>query len=394
MNILHISPSIQPEFGGPSHSVPALCSALARAGQKVTLLTTNWSRTGSPSAAPVPAHDFSIRVVSSKPFLLRPTLPASSELAQEAVRLAAGHDVVHVHTLWNPATSGVLRALRRQRIPYFLTPHGMLDPLVLRRNPAIKLAWASLIERDNVEQAHLLHFTSQDEAQKAGSLGWKLPDSMVAPNPIDCDYWKTLPGPELFQNAFPAIQSGPVIMFVGRIDWVKNLDALISSLAVLRKEGLDCSLALVGPDLDRHGATLRSQAEEAGISRHVHFTGLLAGDLLRSALARAAVVALVSKKENFGLAAAEALAAGVPVVLSPGVAIGASLQGFRFAQVASPTAESLAAAIRMLLDHPPDDSAREEIRSMAVSLWGGDASTRPLLEAYSRLAERPIPTNS
>jgi glycosyltransferase involved in cell wall biosynthesis len=200
-------------------------------------------------------------------------------------------------------------------------PHGMLDPVVFQRNRWKKIPWAFLWERSNVERASIVIFNTAAEEQKAKLCGWNLHRTFVLPHFMDLALWKNLPARSAFEDFFPQVRGTEVVLFVGRINWVKNLDKLFEALVAVRAARPTVMLVCVGPDGDGYKVELEERIRALGLDEHVLFTGMLEGERLRAAYARGNVLALVSQKENFGLAAAEALACGLPVVVSEGVDI-------------------------------------------------------------------------
>jgi len=267
-----------------------------------------------------------------------------------------------------------LRALRQTGSMYCLSPLGMLDPVVLRRNRWKKLPWRFLWERANIENAALVHFTASMEEEKARGH-WKLKRTIVVPHVIDPDDWKELPDRSAIESSFPEIQGREVILFVGRINWVKNLDLLISALPAVRRERPRAMLLCAGPDNEGYQAVLEKQANKLGIEDHVVFTGMLEGDLLKSAYTRADALALVSQKENFGHAAAEALACGIPVVLSSGVGIGSDWPASPAVLRVEPTSGQIASALIRTLQRSaalglPDPEAHHLARNFLGTFPG------------------------
>jgi glycosyltransferase involved in cell wall biosynthesis len=225
----------------------------------------------------------------------------------------------------------------------------MLDPVVIRRNRWKKFAWRLLWERANVEGAALVHFTTQMEEKRARGA-WKLNRSVIIPHVVDLSHWGSLLSPSVMDERFPQIQGREVILFVGRINWVKNLDLLLKALAKVRLERPGAMMMLVGPDNEGYRSVLEKQARRLGIGNRILFTGMLQGDDLKSAYARANVFALVSQKENFGHTAAEALASGIPVVASEEVGVAADWPAceavFRVQSKVEPIADGLIRALR------------------------------------------------
>jgi glycosyltransferase involved in cell wall biosynthesis len=383
MRILGILPSINPVTGGPSKSAVRQMTQLARLGHHVECFTTMWPEFAPGDGERVSERDgLIVREFPATPIWPANHVPYSHALVA-AVRRARGRfDFYHAHSLWNPLITHSISLLRVSRDPYAITCHGMLDPVVFARHRALKWCWANLWERRNVEGASLLHFTSDEECRKAQSGGWRLRRTVVMPNIVAIPKKAVMSLPRMwFDRDYPRLTGKIVIAFVGRLNWVKNLHLLVSALARVRGRGWDAVLLCVGPDSDGLRQALERQATQVGVRQHVVFTGLLEGDTLQRAYARADVVALVSRKENFGLAAAEALAIGVPVVLSDGVDMGKDWVAppvWRVEQTVESIVEGLVAALSY---------AREAGVPCAAALrlaereWG-QSQIRRLADAY------------
>jgi len=324
MHILHILPSMALETGGTMTAVMQLCREQSRNGHGVVLYTTHWPReTGAacPNSSPFSKGCFMIKAFPIKRSRLMSNLPHSPELIQSLRSVSKDFDLVIVHSLWNPLATFSMRALRENRTPYSLMPHGMLDPIVFRRNRWKKLPWAFLWERSNVEKAAIVLFNTPAEEEKAKRCGWHLPQTFILPHVIDLAEWKDLPHRSTFERLYPRISGSEIILFVGRINWVKNLDKLIEALTLVRRKRPNVMLVCVGPDDEACKRELVQRVRSLGLSEHVLFTGMLEGKELKAAYARSDVLALVSQKENFGISVAEGLASGLPVVVSEGVDI-------------------------------------------------------------------------
>jgi glycosyltransferase involved in cell wall biosynthesis len=249
--------------------------------------------------------------------------------------------------------------------------HGMLDPLVLRKHRWKKFPWSVLWEKRNIETATLLLFNSEAERSKAELCGWRLNRTFVMPHLIDLAYWADLPPKEAFHKSFPQIRGCDVILFVGRLNWVKNLDRLVDALNLVRRRRPTAVLLCVGPDSDGERKRLESRAKALGLANHVFFTGLLEGDDLKAAYACANLLVLVSKKENFGLTVADALAAGLPVVVSEGVDVAARWKSSGPVRRVQPEPEAISEAIVDLLRRGEENGLPDaEARTLARKEWG------------------------
>jgi glycosyltransferase involved in cell wall biosynthesis len=365
LRILQIVPSLEQKTGGPTRSVPALGKALAKLGHKVVLYTTTWPEFGYRDKYSVQMEEdagYEINTFPAQRSPFFPNLPYSPALVQAVIKHSREFDIVHNFSLWNPVATFSLRALRRLGAVYCLSPLGMLDPVVIRRNRWKKIPWRLIWERANIENAALIHFTARLEEDRAKGY-WKLNQTIIVPQVVDLEDWKVLPDRSTMESRFPQMRNREVILFVGRINWVKNLDILLNSLEAVRQQRPKAMLVCAGPDNEGYQAALEKQASNLGLADHILFAGMLQGNDLKSAYARADALALVSQKENFGHAAAEALACGIPVVLSTGVGLGSDWPASAAVRRVDPTPEKISAALIQVLERSvlrglPDPEAR------------------------------------
>jgi len=370
--------------GGPAKSDMKLALNLAELGHEVEVFSTWWPHIKMPCDTMSEQNRVLLRLfpITTIPGLAH--LPYSYALLR-AVREEFGRfDICHAFSLWNPLISHTMTLFRQQQVPYALTPHGMMDPVVFARHRAFKWCWARLWERRNVEAADLIQFTSERERTKAERQGWHLRKTLVLPHSIEVSKGQNLPPRTQLEQTYPQLVEKEVIAFVGRINWVKNLDLLIQAVAILRKEGRNVALVCAGPDSDNHQTYLERKAEALGIGDLVLFTGFLEGAALRAVFGRADVVALVSRKENFGLSAAEALAEGIPVVLSNGVDMGEHWTAppvWRAEETATSIADGLGRALSY--SRRVGLPAREA-RELAQREWG-TSSVSGLVKSYERI---------
>jgi glycosyltransferase involved in cell wall biosynthesis len=331
----------------------------------VVLYTTAWPEYGHCDKYSVRQEEdtgYEINTFPAQRSPLFPNIPYSPALVQAVIRHKLEFDIVHNFSLWNPVATFSLRALRKSGAVYCLSPLGMMDPVVLHRNRYRKLVWRFFWEQANIEAAALIHFTSKLEEERARCF-WKLNKTITLPHGMNLEDWRNLPDRRMLEARFDKIRGREVVLFVGRINWVKNLDVLLNSLAVALRERPNAMLVCVGPDNEGYQSVLEKQAKSLGIEDHVLFAGMLQGEDLKSAYACANALALVSQKENFGYAAAEALACGIPVVLSTGVGLGSDWPASPSVQRVEPTPGKIAAALIRVLERSalhglPDPEAR------------------------------------
>jgi glycosyltransferase involved in cell wall biosynthesis len=399
LRILHVLPSLAPETGGPSISVRRLALATAGAGNDVTLYTTMWPRREMPHRSQElnqSSGKLTIRMFPSVASALMTRLPHSPALVKSVRDHSHEFDIIVNHSIWNPIASSVIRGLRAGGHVYALMPHGMLDPVVFRHNRWKKRPWALLWERANVEGASLIIFNTVTEEKKARRCGWFLRRTFIFPHIVDVSEWKNLPPRSTFEQRFPQLKDREVILYVGRINWVKNLDKLVDSVVLVRHRRPTATLVCVGPDSDGLRAEIEGRARAAGLNEHVLFIDMLKGEQLKAAYARGDVLALVSKKENFGLVAAEALASGLPVVLSEGVDLGKDWASEGPIRRVPPRPDFIAKALIDLLERSSTRGLPDtEAQALAKREWDGsrifsliDQYQSILLDARDKLDRR------
>lgn len=282
-------------------------------------------------------------------------------------------DLLHVHALFSfPSTSGMAVA-RRQGLPYVLRSIGQLNHWSLEQSAGRKRALLRLIERRNLEGAAALHFTSEAERQQAAALGLSTP-SFVLPLGVE-------PQPPRAISRVPG--AGTSFLFLSRLHPKKQVEVLLDSLALLlaRHPAAPWRLQIAGEGEPAYLRQLQARAERLGIADRCHWLGFVSGTPKQELLAAADWFVLPSASENFGIAAAEALAAGTPVILSPGVAIADAVATAGAGVVVEANTESLAGALERALQ-PPPAAMVEAARHLAANVYGWDAIAAQLEQHY------------
>ncbi len=349
MNVVQLTPYYAPAyaFGGVTRAVEGLARALVARGHSVTVLTTDaLSQTErySGSFDTISVAD-GVRVVRvpNRSVWLRGRLNLSTPLSmgRAARDLLASADLLHVHEFRTVENLIVTPIAAQRGVPVVLSPHGTLS-LTTGRS-ALKSAWDRLLSPSVARRiATVVGLTAAeaDEARAAwAAFGVSATRFAVVPNGVDPAEFVDLSGREAFRARY-GLGDAPVCLFMGRLQARKGADVLIE--AFQRANVAGARLVIVGPDEGMLPA-LRQLADE-----RVIFTGYLSGADRLAALAAADVFCLPATGEGLSMAALEALAAGLPAILSPGCnlpEVGTSGAGL----IVDPLVEPLAAALRDLL---------------------------------------------
>ncbi len=307
MRILHVVPSYLPavRYGGPIYSVHRLCVALAQQGHQVDVATTNVDGAGDSDVRlgeRVDLDGVGVHYFASSWLRRLYYAPAMRGWLRSKI---SGYDVVHLHSVFLWPTLVAARAAQRARVPYVLSPRGMLiRELVKARSRWLKTAWIALFERRTVSRAAALHLTSKIEQKAFAEFGLTTGGSLeIVPNGVELHA----------STGSRSLTATPYVLVLGRISWKKRIDRVIEAVAGVT--GLE--LVIAGGDDEGLLPKLRACALEFGVSDRVRFVGHVDGlvkeDLLRDALA----LVMTSRTENYGNVVLEAMAVGTPAVVVP-----------------------------------------------------------------------------
>lgn len=377
MRVLYVVPSLLPESGGPSRTVPELCRALAASGTEVTLFTTHVPGNG---LAIDPRQEPYQVVLFAAP---DGALSGARQIYKSIRTRAKDFDLIHIHSLWNFTTTLAAAAARREAIPYVLAPMGMLSDACLRQNRyALKRAYAWTFDRRTVEGATRLHFLNDDEEKASRNGRFRCPASFTAPNGADVGAVTTSPGS--FRKRYPELMNRRIMLFLGRLHAIKGLDLQLEALQGLVFKYPDLIWVLVGPD-DGEWRRLNALIQRSGLEAHVKWIGPLMGDERFSALADADVLLQTSVYECQSMTVNEALAVGVPLVVTDSINYG-DVQSAGAGFVVRRNAGELANAIDSILKSRDGSTAmRDAGRRFAARELSWPMIARQLNAAYGEM---------
>jgi glycosyltransferase involved in cell wall biosynthesis len=390
MKILQIVPSISLIYGGPSQMVLGLAPALVKQGVEVTILTTDSNGDNGQKSLDVPLNKaikkdgYEIIYFRCSPFR---RYKFSLDLLNWLKQHASEYDLAHIHALFSPVTSLAARICRQQKLPYILRPLGTLDPADLRKKKQLKQVYAALLERPNLAGAAAIHFTSNQEAKVSERFGVKTHDLVlplgVIPNQRESS--------NNLLDKFKIPQDIPLVLFMSRIDPKKGFDLLIPALEKLLSQGLKFHFVLAGtnPQNPNYEEGIQKQIKNSSLHPHTTITGFVTGELKSALLQAADLFVLPSYYENFGIAVAEAMVAGKPVVISDQVHIWHEIHNSKSGWVTKTEVESLTNALQFALQNPEECKNRgNNARKYALENYSWDAIARQLIQEYQKLINK------
>lgn len=312
LRVLHVIPSMAPGWGGPAAAVAGLTKALKELGVHSEIVTTTDESEGQLLATPhLTRHCF------QRGWAARAWTAYSRPLAAHLERAVGNFDIVHVHGLWNFGSLMAGRIAKRRGVPYVVSLRGELIGLRVRRKQIKKRVYLALLLNAVLDGADALHAVSAAERDHAERLGIETP-VFVCPNGVDLadfDAFVARRDAE-FLGEHRALQGRQVVLYLGRIDALKGLEVLAQAFADVASGRDDVALLVAGRDQDGTLARVWRTLRRAGVAEHAAFAGFLTGNRKSAALSRASVFVLSSHTEGFSNAVVEALAAGLPVVIS------------------------------------------------------------------------------
>jgi glycosyltransferase involved in cell wall biosynthesis len=318
MRILHVVTSLDPDAGGPAAVAVRLAAGHRLLGHEANLCCYQAPGKSAAIVASfrrVPGFD-QIQQITMPPAGRIERILASS--ARATLRRAiADTDLVYLHGVWDPilkAAGDVSISLGKH---YFVMPHGMLDPWSLNQKRFKKKLALLLGYRRVLDRATALHVLNSDEGDLIRPLHLSAP-SVVIPNGIFEEELTLPPDAQSFQAFFPQLRDRPFILFLSRLHTKKGLDVLADAFAIVAKQHDQVQLVVAGPNGDAT-ADFDARIARAGITHRVHRIGPIYGDTKLAAYRAATCFCLPSLQEGFSLAVTEALAVGLPVVITPGV---------------------------------------------------------------------------
>ena len=314
--IVHAIGDLDPAGGGPPVVAARLAAAQAAMGCDVTIFSYRSQEGGARADALMAEtpHGELVRQKSiSDPGRLERVTGRAAARAFEAM-VSQGVDVLHTHGMWEPMMPAMVAVARRRGVAYVVTPHGMLDPYTLSVKPTKKRIALATTHKKFLERASFVHMLNADEASLAAPVLRGAP-TRVVPNGIFLEEIEHLPPAGAFRSRHPEIGDRPYVLFLSRLAHKKGLDYLADAFALLHERMPDVELVVAGPD-DGQRADFEARIAAHGVGVRVHLVGPQYGADKLAVLRDAAVFCLPSRQEGFSIAITEALAIGLPVVIS------------------------------------------------------------------------------
>lgn len=313
LRICQVVASINEQTGGTAFAVTSLAEVLALQGICSYLFTLDYQQCGQQVTAPgVKVHSYHANRITRYIRGLHPTASrALWELASTEL------DIIHNHGLWMFPNLYARQSALRHDLPLVISAHGMLNSWSIQFHHFKKrLAWF-LYEYKNLLSATIFHATSFEEYLAIRRLGFRQPIAII-PNGVEVEPQLTRYNRDILVNSFSELKDKKWLLFLSRTHPKKGIKNLLSTWKTLSKQFPDWHLIIAGSDTSGYQTQLERFALELNVQDRVTFTGMLSAEKKKAALTNADLFVLPTYSENFGMAIAEALAYGVPVITTKG----------------------------------------------------------------------------
>lgn len=295
MKIIHYIPSIDRTAGGTSTYMQVLAKGLGELAE-VHIITHT-------SENPLAMENCMVHYVPE----YNPFKGAWRKRVAEMMEVVKP-DIVHVNCCWMPACAAVQRIAQKHGYKVVLTPHGMLEPWIIKRHYWTRKVPALLLyQKAAVRKADCIQSTAESERDNLLKLGYNKNIKVVRLG-IDAD------GIEMKKSWKKTRQ----ILFLSRVHVKKGINFLIEAAAVLRSELLGYKILVAGEGDADYVAEMKRMIADNGLQDIVQLVGGVYGDEKWRLFQTSDFFVLPTHSENFGLAIAESLASGTPVITTVG----------------------------------------------------------------------------
>lgn len=360
MRVFLATASLQSYYGGPAFSVSGLAEALVGAGVQVGL----WAADQSAPEAILCSDNYHLQRLTGA--------------AVEALDAFGSPDLLHDNGIWLPYNHRLAVLTAKRGIPRVVSTRGMMEPLAFKHKHTKKrLAWW-LYQRSDLKKAQLHIATGEAEATNLRRFGLGVPISTI-PNGVHVP--QARPRRPEIESPAVNLHHTRTALFLGRLYPLKGLPMLVDAWARVRPNGW--SLRIAGPDEAGHRKRLERAVADAGLEKVISFTGTVEPHLKSSVFFDADLFVLPTYSENFGMAIAEALAHGLPVLTTTG-APWSILQKRDCGWWVQPTVAGIADGLRLATSSSPETLRYmgENGRILVLEEFGWNRIANLMLSTY------------
>ena len=291
MKILTFISSLDINSGGPSRSVPMLVKGLVEFGVDVTLMT-------------IRSKNMNVHALEGTTARLKVLEPSFTRKEITRYLKDEKFHLIQIQSMWDWPYHKVMVEARKLGIPYIVTPRGMLEPWSLSQKKwKKKLAWW-LYQRNDVQKSVCVFTTAKMEAEHVTNLGITTCKAVI-PNGIETDSYPCKTSVDVVKKQ---------VLFLSRVHVKKGIEVLFEAWKQIHPDYEDWQLLVIGNGEAEYIHSLENRVECLGLKESIKILPPVFGNDKIQIYQESALFCLPSYSENFGMAIAEAMSCGTPVI--------------------------------------------------------------------------------
>ena len=351
LKVLHIIPSVSLARGGPSKAVIEMVNALRDHEVDAEIATTN---DDAQNRLDLPLNKQTN--YNGAPFIFfnrfSPTISAIREFAYSngfrkwLNKNIHRYDIIHVHAIFSFCSSYAMYLARKKNIPYIIRPIGQLEAWSLSQSKFRKQLYLKLIEKKNIVNANSIHFTAHSEQQQSlAALQNTFANQVI---PLGINIAPEIEGARKKMLSRWSLNPNVInLLFLSRLHPKKGLERLLNALS--KVQGPAFQLIIAGEGDDNYKKSLINLIKRLDLNEYCHLVGFVEGNDKQLLLQGSDLFILPSYSENFGIAALEAMASAMPVIISNEVALSTEVKKYNLGWVTDLNEEELRKSIEQAL---------------------------------------------
>ena len=389
MKVLHVIPSLSPDLGGPTQVVLKTVKAIRQQGIDAEIVTTNHHLN---QAWDVPLYqltdyeDVPVWFLPGFPYSLKEYI-FSSALSKWLWQHMDNYDILDNHYLFSYAPTCAAAIARWKRIPYTVRTQGQLTPWALKQSPFKKQLYTFLIERQNLNRAAAIHCTTVQETENLRKFGINTP-TITLPLGVE-QPTQILNAKSRLHHVYSIPRDRLIILFLSRLHPKKRPDLLIDAFKQVVGQNSNCHLMMAGFGATDYLNYLRQQVANNNLTNYVTFTGFVTGSHKQLILQGTDIFVLPSYSENFGIAVAEAMVSGLPVIVTPGVQIATDIAAANAGIIINDRATLVTAITQLLESTEMRSHLGQNAAKLASDRYNWNKIATRLVDAYAEIIYKP-----
>lgn len=373
MKILNINMTLDPvNGGGTAERTVQMSKSLVKSGVECTILTLDLGLTPEFLKGLKNINIITLPCINKRFYFPKPSL----DLIKIVMNLVRDADLIHIMGHWTMINALVYFSVRRFKKPYVVCPAGAMP--LFGRSKWLKKLYNVIVGRRIMRNALAWIAITPAEFSYFESFGISASRVTVIPNGISQEDFLEQ-NTKAFRHS-KGLSDHPIILFVGRLNYIKGPDLLMQAFLLIRRLIPDVHLVFAGPDEGMRSALLE-MAKQEGILERVHFLGYVGGDEKSSAYHAASVLVVPSRQEAMSIVVLEAGICGTPVIVTDQCGF-SEIKSLDPALEVPASAEGIANGLIYLLTRP---GKREEVASSFMKFVSQRYSWDVIIEKYLRL---------